>query len=87
MASKAVAVDYAENGTILVTVEHLDTDSFARSVDRAARAAWRKHPRVQQLATNHVAANYAMITEGRKCWSLVAFAPDFQTAYREVGRP
>ncbi len=87
MASKAVAVEYLDNGTIVVRVEHLDTDSFSRSVDRAAQAAWKKQPLARRAAALHTGGNYGLHLEGRRCYSLVGFGPDFATVYRAVGRP
>lgn len=86
MASKVIGTERTEDGVIVVTVRHLDTDSFSRSVDRAARKAWRTFDRPTQQATRHTGANYACECQGRECVSKVGFGPSFDAVYRAVGR-
>lgn len=67
-------------GQVVVRVVHKDTDSFSRSVDRAANKAW-KHTRHARTAT-YVKGDYAfMDTDNpRECVSVVAYATTFDAA-------
>jgi hypothetical protein len=86
MASTVESTETTEGGVIIVTVRHLDSDSFTRSVDAAAKKAWRKFPHDVQARTNHTGGNYGERKEGRTCWSRVAFGPSFEAAYAAVGQ-
>lgn len=79
MASKVIAVEQT-GGCVVVTIRHLNTDSFSRSVDRAANKVWRELPRDVQLRTRYVRANYAHTSFGRSCYSTVAYGPTFAAA-------
>ena len=77
MASKATVL-YDAPGAIVVRVDHRDTDSFSRSVDRAANKAWKsaRHART----VTHVKGEYACFSEERACVSVVAYATSFDNA-------
>ena len=83
MASTATIIR-DEPGAILVRIVHLDTDSFSRSVDRAANKA-RRGSRNARTAT-HVKGEYAY-TDGekpRECVSLVAYSTSFGRARQVI---
>jgi hypothetical protein len=73
MASKATVVKVTDS-VMVVRVDHLDTDSFSRSVDRAAEKA-RKATRAA-WGFNRTSGSYGNGPEDgtRKCWSVVTFA-------------
>lgn len=83
MASKATVVRDVP-GEILVRVVHLDTDSFSRSVDRAANRAW-KRTRNARTAT-HTTGDYAYVGTGtpRECVSIVAYSTSFGRAREAI---
>jgi hypothetical protein len=80
MASKVVSMEHRGN-VVIVTVRHLDSDSFSRSVQRAATKAWHTLPRETQRATRFLAADFAHDSTGRECVSTLAFGPSFDSAY------
>ena len=77
MASTA-SVLWDAPGAIVVRVDHLDTDSFTRSVDRAANRAWKSSRHARTVT--HVKGMYACNSEGRRCVSVVAYATSFDKA-------
>jgi hypothetical protein len=77
MASTATVL-WDAPGAIVVRVDHLDTDSFTRSVDRAANKE-RRASRFANTAT-YVKGMYAVRSEGRACVSVVAYGTSFDKA-------
>lgn len=77
MASTA-RVLFDAPGMVVVRVDHLDTDSFSRSVDRAANKAW-KYSRHARTAL-YVKGLYACRSEARDCVSVVAYGTSFDHA-------
>lgn len=77
MASKATILQDTP-GAIVIQVDHLDTDSFHRSVDAAATRARRRS--VHRNTVTHVGGCYAFTGYGRKCTSIIAFATSFEAA-------
>lgn len=77
MASKYAGHELTGPDTYAVRIAHLDTDSFTRSVDRAAHAAIRGHlPRGRNYAIT--AARYAPdeLQSGRTCVSVFTVETD-----------
>jgi hypothetical protein len=80
MASTA-RVLFDAPGMIVVRVDHLDTDSFSRSVNRAANKAW-KHTRNANTAL-YTTGRYGMndhTEDYRQCASLVVYGTSHPNA-------
>lgn len=77
MASKGMIIQDTF-GSVVVKVDHLDTDSFSRSVDRAASLALQQA--VNRRTVTHMKGDYAYTSTGRKCVSLIAYARSFNAA-------
>lgn len=77
MASKATILQDTA-GAVVIQVDHLDTDSFSRSVDRAATRA--RKQAVHRNTVTHVGGCYAFTGYGRACRSIIAFATSFDAA-------
>jgi hypothetical protein len=62
-------------GMIVVRVDHLDSDSFSRSVNRAANKAWRnsRHARTATYTTGRYGMN-DHTEDYRQCASVVVYA-------------
>lgn len=82
MASRVISRKFLATGYV-VRVEHLDTDSFSRSVDRAASRAWR----TDGVQFQHVTGSYAhghVGTDPRTgrevCVSTIVYAHSFTEA-------
>lgn len=80
MSSTAtVLVD--EPGAVVVRVDHLDTDSFSRSVNRAANRAWRGSAHAR--TATYTSGLYGLDNESgnpRACHSIVAYGKSFDHA-------
>lgn len=83
MASKATILQDTE-GAILIAVDHLDTDSFRRSVDLAAAKARRRTANCNTVT--HMGGRYAYTGYGRACRSLIAYARSFEAADQLIAR-
>lgn len=79
MASKSTIVRDTV-GEIVVRVDHLDTDSFSRSVDRAATRAL--HRANSRYTVSHTVGSYAFTGLNRKCVSMIAYARSFDECER-----
>ena len=79
MASKVISVSMPAD-VLIVEVQHLDSDSFSRSVDRAANAVWRRQPVAVRQGTRYVRVAYAHTSVGRTCVSTIAYGPSFEAA-------
>ena len=82
MASKVVGFSVGY-GFIVVNVEHLDTDSFSRSVDRAANKHRKSYGAAIANANRYVKGEYAHTRVGhRKYLSTIVFSDSFEHAQR-----
>ena len=83
MASKATVLRDTP-GKILVRIVHLDTDSFSRSVDRAANKAWKGTRNA--CTVSHVKGEYAYAytDNPRECVSVVAYSTSFDRASEAI---
>lgn len=77
MASKATILQDTP-GAVVVRVDHLDTDSFSRSVDPTATRALKRA--TNYYTVSRVTGSYAYDTNGRKCVSIIAFARSYAAA-------
>ena len=83
MASKATILQDTF-GAVVVRVDHLDTDSFSRSVDPTATRARKRA--VNARTVSHVKGAYAYDSHGRQCVSVIAFARSFAEAEELVAQ-
>ena len=79
MASTATIIR-DEPGAILVRIVHLDTDSFSRSVDRAATKAWKGTRNARTVSHVKGEYAYAYTDNPRECVSVVAYSTSFDRA-------
>jgi len=80
MASKVIDLE-TRGAVVVIHVRHLDTDSYSRSVARAARQAWNALPHDTRMATRYRVSEYGHSVDGEgACLSTVAFGPSHEAA-------